>query len=230
MVDRVNITDQVYAYLRESIVSGELKSGSQHSVYRLAEQLGVSRTPVREAVLRLADTGMVTVERNRGIRIRGVTVEDIRDVFEMRLLIEVPAAAYAARHGGTELRATLVAANEAMKAAAAINDEEEFRRRDRALHGCIADVLGNQRLATTLSSLRDATRARGAWTGNRSRELGEIVSEHAPIVEALLAGDPAAAAARMRAHIVTTGTLLMHQVAAMSGEPVPEDWAERLAL
>jgi DNA-binding GntR family transcriptional regulator len=229
MVERINITDRIYAHLREEIISGNMKSGSLHSVYRLADELGVSRTPVREAVLRLADTGMVSVERNRGIRIRGVTVEDIREVFELRLIIEVPATAYAATHGGEALVTALAAEIEAMHSAATVNDGEEFRKHDLALHEIISTVLGNQRLSGILGSLRDATRARGAWTGNRSRDLDEIEKEHMPIVDALLAGDPELAAAQMRAHIVRTGTLLMEQVAQVSGEEVPLDWADRLS-
>jgi len=228
MGDRVNLTDQVYAYLRDAIVSGALKSGSQHSVYRLSEELGVSRTPVREAVLRLADTGMVTVERNRGIRIHGTTVEEIRNVFELRLLIEVPAAAYAAKHGSEEFLASLRSASAAMAAASALNDEELFRSHDRALHGLIADVLGNRRLSSTLSGLRDVTRARGAWTGNRSRELKEIVSEHGDIVNALLARDADAAAQAMHDHLERTGTLLMRQITDAAGDDLSEGWAHRL--
>ena len=78
MAARITTTDRVFASLRESILSGEFPAGSLHSIYRLADLLEVSRTPVREAVLRLADVGLVTIERNRGVRIRGVSVADIR--------------------------------------------------------------------------------------------------------------------------------------------------------
>ena len=84
---RTSTTDRVHALLREEIVSGKLTSGSLHSIYALATRYGVSRTPVRDAVLRLSDSGMVRIERNRGVRIRGLGVHDIREVFETRLLI-----------------------------------------------------------------------------------------------------------------------------------------------
>jgi DNA-binding GntR family transcriptional regulator len=171
---------------------------------------------------------MVTIERNRGIRIHGTTVDEIRNVFELRLLIEVPAAAYAAEHGTDTFFAALRAASDAMAAASIGNDEEQFRSHDRALHGLIADVLGNQRLSSALSGLRDVTRARGAWTGNRSRELVDIVSEHTAIVDALLARDADGAALAMREHLERTGTLLMKQVADAAGEQVPDGWATRL--
>ena len=96
-------SDAALALLREEIITGALAGGSLHSIYGLAERLGVSRTPVRDAVLRLADAGMVAIERNRGVRIRGLSVDDVRKVFEARLLLEVPAAAHAARHGSDEL-------------------------------------------------------------------------------------------------------------------------------
>jgi len=87
VTSRTTATDRVFALLRERIVGGDLVAGSQHSIYRLSEQLEVSRTPVREAVLRLADLGLVEIERNRGVRIRGVSVADVREVFELRLLL-----------------------------------------------------------------------------------------------------------------------------------------------
>ena len=228
MAVRVNTTDRVHGLLREAIISGELKPGSLHSVYKLADVFGVSRTPVREAVLRLADTGMVRVERNRGIRIRGVTVEDIREVFELRLIMEVPAASYAAVHGGPALIAAMREELAAMHAAAQADDEARFMKHDRALHDAISAVFGNQRLTAGIGALRDATQARGASTVHRSRGLAEIEQEHAPIVGALVDGDPVAAAARMEQHIIRTGTLLMRQVAEVSGEEVPLDWPDRL--
>ncbi|MFT4189442.1 MAG: GntR family transcriptional regulator, partial [Aeromicrobium sp.] len=93
---RPSAAEEVFARLREQILTGQLSAGSRQSIYRLSDSLGVSRTPVREAVLRLADLGLVTVERNRGIVVRGVRAEDVRDVFELRLLLEVPAASAAA--------------------------------------------------------------------------------------------------------------------------------------
>lgn len=225
--ERENITDRVFRVLRERILNGEIPPGSQHSVYRLAEELGVSRTPVREAVLRLADTRMVTVEKNRGIRIRGVTVDDIREVFELRLLLEVPAAALAARKGGEELISQLLGEVDQMRAAAEANDDQLFRHHDLRLHEIIADVLGNSHLSRTVSNLRAETRRRGAWTANRSRPLIDIHEEHTLVVDALLVGDERAAANAMWAHLEHTGNLLMQQAASVTGEEVPLDWAKQ---
>ncbi|MEV7397462.1 GntR family transcriptional regulator [Aeromicrobium sp. NPDC092404] len=228
MAARVTTTDRVFASLRESILGGEFPAGSLHSIYRLADLLGVSRTPVREAVLRLADSGLVTIERNRGVRIRGVSVGDIKAVFELRLMIEVPSAAYAAEHAGEAELDTLRAELDSMRAAAEGLDEVRFTAHDRALHHAIGAILGNAKALQEVAALRDSIQTRGASTLHRSRGMAEILGEHVPIVEAVVARDPGAAAAHMEEHLVSTAALLMDQ-AASSEDPAPgPDWADHL--
>nr|WP_241732822.1 GntR family transcriptional regulator [Aeromicrobium phoceense] len=222
---RTTATDRVFALLREQIVGGELAAGSQHSIYRLSEQLDVSRTPVREAVLRLADLGLVEIERNRGVRIRGVTVADVREVFELRLLLEVPAAAAAARLADRALLDELAANVEATRAHAEAGRRTDFTRVDRDFHSLVASAVRNPRLEAEVTRLRDSIQARGVSTFGRSRPLGEVAAEHAPVAEAGAAREPEAAAARMSAHLERTGTLLMRQVAG-PGETVDPGWAE----
>lgn len=205
-------TDDVLARLREQILTGALAPGEQLSIYRLSDALGVSRTPVREAVLRLADLGLLTIERNRGVTIRGVQAEDVRDVFELRLLLEVPAAAGAAIHGGDDLRARLGAALDAMRAAARRGDEVAFTGHDRDLHAALGETLGNRRLLQEVDRLRDSIQVRGVSTIDRARTMSDIAEEHAPIVEAVVAGDASAAADAMRTHLEHTAALLLGDV------------------
>lgn len=204
--------ERVFDRLREEILTGRLAPGTQHSIYRLADELGVSRTPVREAVLRLADAGLVTVERNRGLRVRGVTVQDVLEVFELRLLLEVPATAFAARHADDAQRARIGACLDAMADAARVDDEPAFDERDRALHAAMHAVSGNSRLGEEVLSLRASIQARGAVTLHRSRGAEEILEEHVPIVRAVLDGDAAGAATLMRDHLVHTAELLVRQL------------------
>lgn len=205
-------TDRVYAQIRASIMSGEYPPGSQHSVYRLADDLGVSRTPVREAVLRLADAGMVSVERNRGFTIRGATLRDIREIFEYRIIIEVPAASYAALHGGDALVARLRNELAAMREASDGADEAMCVLNGRYLHEAVMDVMGNPRLSATLTELRDAAKLRWSSTVGPSRSLAEIEREHLPIIEAIERRDPAAAAAAMETHLVRSGMQLQERI------------------
>ncbi|HWV25625.1 MAG TPA: GntR family transcriptional regulator [Aeromicrobium sp.] len=199
----------VFDELRRRILTGALAPGTGHSIYRLADELGVSRTPVREAVVRLADLGLVTIERNRGITIRGVRAEDVRDVFELRLMLEVPAAAAAASATDDDLATRLEQALDAMRRAAVDADEPTFMRHDRLLHAALGEALGNARLAREVDRLRDSIQVRGVSTAGTTRSLREIADEHAPIVEAVVAGDPTRAAAAMRDHLLHTATLLL---------------------
>jgi DNA-binding GntR family transcriptional regulator len=226
MAVRTTAAERVFARLREEILTGRLAPGTQHSIYRLAEELGVSRTPVREAVLRLADAGLVTVERNRGVRVRGVTVQDVLEVFELRLLLEVPAAAFAARRADAAHRERIEDCLRGMTDAAAAGDVSAFDEHDRALHAALHAVSGNVRLGEEVLSLRASIQARGAVTLHRSRGAEEILEEHVPIVRAVLDGDSDRAAALMRDHLVHTAELLVRQL-----DPTADvgEWRSRTA-
>lgn len=219
-------SERVYQQLRQEIVTGELPDGSSHSIYRVAERLGVSRTPARDAVLRLADAGLLTVERNQGFTVHGLDVDDIRDIFELRLLVEVPLAARAAAlRVDDDIRALDEAA--ATLRLATESGADTFLREDRNLHAVIARIADNSAAALVLNTLRTRTEARGISTFG-VRGLADVHAEHLPIIDAIRAGRPDAAAAAMREHLVATGTLLLQQVAARTGAEVPDDWWRRM--
>lgn len=209
------------------ILNGDLEAGSQHSIYKLAERLKVSRTPVREAVLRLADVGLLAIERNRGVRIRGITTEDVREVFELRLLLEVPMAAAAARLADDDVANALSDGLDLMQDLARNGHEAAYVAADREFHRLIAAALSNQRLAAEVDRLRDSIQLRNMTTYGRSRDLDDVAAEHAPIVAAIVAGDPQGAGVAMADHLERTGTLLMGQFAAES-ETVDPDWARAI--
>lgn len=220
--ERETISDRLLHRLRQAIVSGELEEGSLHSIYALAEQFGVSRTPVRDAVLRLADAGMVTVERNRGVRVRGIDVHDVRRIFQMRLLLEVPAARLAASRGGEESRLALERDLRLMAQAAERGDSAAYVDGDVALHDRILGVLDNDRIAAQVRALRESTLLMDASTFGRSRTLADVHAEHMPIVAAIAARDVEGAGRAMRRHLVQTATLLARQIAG----DVPWAWPE----
>jgi DNA-binding GntR family transcriptional regulator len=221
-----SLTDQVVEAVREAVSGGELEPGRLYSVYQLAERLQVSRTPVREGLLRLAEAGMVQFERNRGFRILRSGPEDIADVFEVRALLEPPAARRAAGRVDDARCEEIAAALAAMRDAAAAHDEHRFMRHDRDFHDLVLTAGGNAKLAEIVAGLRDVTVTLGASTVDRSRSLDDIAAEHEPILDALRARDGAAAEAAMRAHVVHTGELLVAQ-ARLEAAPPPGTAAAR---
>ncbi|EHR49520.1 transcriptional regulator [Saccharomonospora marina XMU15] len=216
-----NLSRTVFDELRAAVVSGELAPGELYSVHDLAARLGVSRTPVREALIQLSERGMVRFERNRGIRILRTSAHDLEEVFAIRLLLEVPATyrATGQRVSGwvEELRGHL----EDMRAAAEDHDEAGFMAADRCFHETINTASGNPRLARYVDSLRDMVLSRGTSTVDRSRGLADILAEHERIFEFVADGKAGQAAEAMRAHLLHTAELLIGQAAADIGEDPP---------
>ncbi|MEV0236691.1 GntR family transcriptional regulator [Nonomuraea sp. NPDC050786] len=213
-----SLAEQVISEVRRAVHTGAMVPGRLYSVYQVAEQLNVSRSPVREAMLRLAEAGLVQVERNRGFRVVLPHPREIVEIFGVRLALELPAvrrAAGAAGLGGS-LRATM----EEMAAAVGAGDESLFFHLDQTLHDHILAAAGNGRARAIVGGLRDTMRILGTSTDDRSRTLRQVHEEHEPIVAAVAAGDADGAARAMRAHLTNTGLILAGQAARAQGEPV----------
>jgi len=214
--ERETLTDRAVATLRAAILDGRLAAGSLHSVARLAALLGVSRTPVREALLLLERQGMVRFERNRGVRVLAADARDLDEVFDLRLLLEVPAARRAAARADAGDVAALAQELAQMRRHAEAGDEAAFMVHDQRFHARLLELAGNRRLVGMVAGLRDQVRVRGASTVGRGRDLHAILAEHAAILDALRAGDPEVVAEAMRDHLVRTRELLL---AAHGGAP-----------
>jgi len=205
---------QVIGAVRQAIDTGEMRPGVKYSVYQLSTQLGISRTPIREALLRLEEAGLVRFEARQGFYLLLPHPHEIAEIFAVRIALELPAARRAALNCTHEVAATLESRLELMHAAAAARDEAVFASHDKLLHGHILEAAGNARAQKIVAALRESTRLLGASTADRTRSLADIDSEHLPIIAAITVKDPDAAEAAMREHLVSTGKLLISQAAA----------------
>lgn len=202
---------EVLEVVRASIIGGGLVSGGLYSVAELAETLEVSRTPVREALIELATRGMVRFERNRGVRILGTSIADLQEIFDIRLLLEVPAARRAVtRIRPAEVR-SLHGRLRSMERAAEAGDVDRLWVHDRQFHRALLLPSGNRRLAEYVDTLRDMVLIRGVTTAGRARSLDEIVAEHRAIFERVEAGDADGTATALHDHIEQTARLLIAQ-------------------
>lgn len=225
------VNAQVLDALRAAVITGELPAGTLHSVATLAGQLGVSRTPVREALIKLAQQGMVRFERNRGVRILQTSLHDLEEVFALRLLLEVPATRRAVQLLTPTTQAATQAATlrelrrvfAAMESAAGADNEFRMWEHDRRFHRVLLEASGNGRLAEYVDGLRDMVLRRGVSTAHQSRTLEVIVEEHRVVLERVLAGDADGAAEAMRVHILHTAELLVAQEAGAEAGPVDVD-------
>ncbi len=203
--------DQVVAVIRTAIDEGRMKPGVKYSVYGLSEQLGISRTPVRDALLRLEEAGLIRFEARQGFRILLPHPQEIADIFDVRLSLELSAARRAALQCDAALSHDLADAMGQMRNAASAGDVTLFARLDDELHDRILDAASNSRARRIISDLRESTRLLGASTADRSRTLSDIHGEHLPIVAAICANDANSAEDAMRNHLKSTEQLLIAQ-------------------
>jgi DNA-binding GntR family transcriptional regulator len=204
-----SLADAVAQSVRDGVAAGELVPEKTYSVYQLADLLGVSRSPVREGLLRLAEAGLVEIRRNRGFRVLPPRAHDIEEIIGIRLALEPPAARLAAEQATDEQHDTIRSALDAMAAAAVRGDDASFWPADRALHDLLLRASGKSRTAAIVEQLRTTTALLGPPTTASGRTLAEIHTEHEPVVAAVLARDGAAAESAMRTHLEATRNLLM---------------------
>lgn len=180
---------------------GRIEPGQVESVINMASELGVSVTPVREAIMDLANLGMVEVIRNRGFRVPVLTDHDLDEIFQLRGMLEVPAMAEIVRvlDGAPIPRFRGLA--EGITAAAREGDLAAFLDLDRQFHLGMLELLGNRRLVATVGRLRDQARMRGLQELADQGELTRSGEEHIELVDAVEAGDGELAGELMRGHL-----------------------------
>lgn len=201
---RTNLREEAVAVLRAAILGGELEPGSIHSAVGLAERLGVSPTPVREAMLELANSGLVEVLPNRGFRVSVIDDQDLDEIFELRMLLEVRAVKLVIDRATDEALEGLYEPLEELEAAAGRNDVAAFLVADRRFHLALLALAGNHRMVDIISGLRDQTRIVGLRSLADAGTLQATADEHRPILEALRARDAATGERVMAMHLEHT--------------------------
>lgn len=201
---RQSIREYVAATLRAALIAGELVPGQVYSAPTLATQLGVSATPVREAMLDLVRDGMVDVAPNTGFRVTEVTAAELDHIAEIRLLLEVPIMGEIAatispeRDVQLELLRPLV---DSMIEAAQRQDLTSYLSADSTFHTSFLALHGNDLLVSTVRQLRDRSRLDGLRSVAEAGNLVESTREHYAMIDAALSHDRTAMEHLMREHI-----------------------------
>ncbi|THG31575.1 GntR family transcriptional regulator [Naasia lichenicola] len=209
--DAPSLTERAIQAIRLSIRNGTMIPGELYTINQLASELGVSRSPVRDALLRLEETGVVKFERYRGFRLQMPGPRELAELFAVRVALEIPAARKAAARATDEQLAAIEVERSSLQAAAAADDEPDFMFHDQRLHGLVLDFAGNQYARAIIDNIRDATRLVGASTIENYRSLVEVYEEHMPIIDAMTRRSADAAAAAMAFHLRQTGLLLIQK-------------------
>ncbi|MGI5401034.1 GntR family transcriptional regulator [Streptomyces sp. CA-135486] len=198
---RERLRDQVAHALRAALISGELRPGEVYSAPGLAEDFGVSATPVREAMLDLAREGLVEPVRNKGFRITEVNERDLDQYTEIRTLIEVPMVGRITRSASREDLEALRPVAEEIVRAAREHDLIGYLEADRQFHLTLLGLTGNERLVETVGDLRKRSRLYGLTALDERDQLLPSAEEHLELLDLMLAGDAKAAEACMTRHL-----------------------------
>jgi DNA-binding GntR family transcriptional regulator len=193
-LDRRLLRDDVYGRLRDAIVDGSLAPGEQLRDGELADRLGVSRTPVREALLRLADAGLVVARPGRSTTVSSLDLREVRDARDVVAAMHEVAVREAVRSLTEDDLEAMREANRQFRTAIGQGDVEAALRADDALHGVPVTVAANRALAVVLDQftpvLRRAERLRFSSLGGRAS-----IARHDKLIRLCATGDADEAAA-----------------------------------
>lgn len=196
------LQSRAYSELRRLIVSGEFPPGTFLSERQLAQQLEMSKTPVHVALERLEAEGFVSISAQQGIVVRGMSVEDIVDHYELREAVECWTARRLAGRLN-EAQQKLLQENIAQQQVALRNDDlDAIMRLDGEMHCLLCSFLGNREIMTIMERLQDKIHQViiRVHDTDRTRPTASV-AEHVQIVDTVLAGDGAHAAALMAEHL-----------------------------
>lgn len=183
----------VYEQLKRQILTGKITPGTRMMEVELADEMGVSRTPIREAIRKLEKEGLVTIEPRRGAYASDISVKDMVDILEVREDLEGLAASLAALRITDEERQEIVNATEGYRAAIKAGDTENIIHFDEMFHKLIVSCSGNKTLIQLSETVQElALRFRYLYYDDFSR-YENMPNEHRNIIEAITSGDCEAA-------------------------------------
>lgn len=196
------LKESIEAMIRRALVSGEMHPGEIYSANKLATELHVSNSPVREAMMSLVNSGLLELVRNRGFRVVELTEEDKREVYELRLQVEVEAIRRIAHRGLTSEQAEHITALSQRTVDLVDDPLIDYLEADQQYHLALVRFLDNNRWLEIVENLRDQSRVNGYYTFLQDNDhLVNSANEHQRITEAVVKGESELAAALMVQHL-----------------------------
>ncbi len=206
------LRDVVFNTLRRAILTGELKPGERLMEIHLANRLGVSRTPIREAIRKLELEGLVTMIPRRGAEVAQITEKSLQDVLEVRRALDALCAELACDRITPEGKAALKRACDSFAEATKTGEVVTIAEADVELHDIIVQATGNQRLIQLINNLSEQMyRYRFEYIKDESGHEN-LVNEHRMIYESIMSGDREKAAAAARLHIDNQEQSIIRQI------------------
>ena len=206
------LRDVVFKTLRQGILTGELKPGERLMEIHLANKLGVSRTPIREAIRKLELEGLVTMIPRRGAEVAQITEKSMKDVLEVRKVLDNLSVELACDRITEEEKEKLKKACNDFEDAVKTGDFSMIARTDVAFHDIIVAATRNIRLSQMVNNLAEQMyRYRFEYIKDSSQH-GRLVKEHEEICQGIIGGDKEKALSAIEAHIDNQETAVLKQI------------------
>lgn len=206
------LRDVVFNTLRQAILTGDLKPGERLMEIHLANRLGVSRTPIREAIRKLELEGLVIMIPRRGAEVAQITEKSLRDVLEVRRALDALCAELACDRISDEELSGLKEACVNFEKATATKDAKIIAKADVTLHDIIVKATNNRRLVTLVNNLSEQMyRYRFEYIKDETQHA-RLVEEHRTIYESIVKKDKEAASRAARVHIDNQEASIMNQI------------------
>lgn len=201
-IEQLTLKEKVLAVLRKNLITGDLVEGRLYSASAIAADLGVSTSPVREALLTLVDQGVMEAVRNRGYRVVPLGEQDRQEIHQMRSLLEIPSMVSLTGHPEVVRReAEFRALATDVVTAAGSGDVVGYLGSDLAFHLGLLAILRNGRLVAAVRALRDQTRQLRLTALVGTDDLAAAARSHLHIVDALVRGTAADVSRLMVEHL-----------------------------
>jgi GntR family transcriptional regulator, carbon starvation induced regulator len=224
------LSEHVYRELRKAIVGCTFEPGERLRVEELTRRFGVSSSPVREALNRLAEQGIVLTLENRGFRVASLTADGVEDLVRVRLLVECEALRESMARGDDAWEASVVAAAHALALVERrVGDgplalDDDWSARHRAFHQSLYAACGSEILRDLVALLFDRAEHYRRWAAKHRQAPRRKHDEHQKLMAAALARDTDKAVELLRRHIARTGQIVS---AVLNGEPPEARQADR---
>lgn len=199
--DTSSLHKRVFETIEESILKGAFEPGDSLVETRICEELGVSRTPVREAIRQLELEGLVESVPNKGSVVVGITDKDVLDIFSIRILIEGLAARWAAKNISKEQLAALKEIIDLQEFYTAKSDMANLEKYDSIFHDMIYDSCNSRQLQLMLSNFHHMIKRARGLSFERENRADMVMVEHRAVYEAIASGNAVKAEKCMNAHI-----------------------------
>lgn len=197
----LSLNEQAYLVFRHKLITLRYKPGECLNTAQVMDDLEMGRTPINQAIHRLANEGLLQIIPRKGVMIAPLSIDDALELIEVRLVNETLCVELASQKVSDTHIYQLQDLNQQISRACEDRNREKMMLLDREFHQVLADIAGNRRLSDILSVIHAQAQRFWATTLSNVEHMDEVISEHNEIIEALKSGDTRRAAEAARVHI-----------------------------